>query len=209
MRGGQKGVVVDASSHVVVDGIAVTEVGEEAVHLRRGSSDNVVRRTVIRATGLRTEKFGEGIYVGSAKSNWCTYSDCLPDRSDRNVVEGNDIAETTAESVDIKEGTTGGTVRGNTFSGAGHVRAPTPGSTSRATSGRSSGTSAPTRRRTASRPIAILDGWGARNTFVDNRATVNGPGYGINITKDEDDNRVACSNTAVAAAKGLSNITCS
>ena len=47
------------------------------------------------------------------------YSDCLPDRSDRNVLEGNDIAETTAESVDIKEGTTGGTVRGNTFSGVG------------------------------------------------------------------------------------------
>ena len=93
VRGGQKGVMVDASSHVVVDGIAVTEVGEEAVHLRRGSSDNVVRGSVIRATGLRTEKFGEGIYVGSAKSNWCTYSDCQPDRSDRNVLEGNDIAE--------------------------------------------------------------------------------------------------------------------
>ena len=119
VRGGQKGVMVDASSHVVVDGIAVTEVGEEAVHLRRGSSDNVVRGTVIRATGLRTKKFGEGIYVGSAKSNWCTYSDCQPDRSDRNVLEGNDIAETTAESVDIKEGTTGGTLRGNTFSGVG------------------------------------------------------------------------------------------
>ena len=38
---------------------------------------------------------------------------------------------------------------------------------------------------------------------------MNGPGYAINVTKDEDDNRVACSNTAVAAAKGLSTITCS
>ena len=38
---------------------------------------------------------------------------------------------------------------------------------------------------------------------------MNGPGYGINVTKDADGNRVACSNTAVAAAEGLSTITCS
>jgi len=208
VRGGQKGVVVDASSHVVVDGIEVTEVGEEAVHLRRGSSDNVVRRTVIRATGLRTEKFGEGIYIGSAKSNWCTYSDCLPDRSDRNVVEANDIAETTAESVDIKEGTTGGTVRGNTFSGAG-MSAADAWVNVKGNEWQIVGNVGADAPEDGFQTHRILDGWGARNTFVDNRATVNGPGYGINITKDEDDNHVACSNTAVAAAKGLSNITCS
>jgi hypothetical protein len=38
---------------------------------------------------------------------------------------------------------------------------------------------------------------------------VNGPGYGINVTKDDDDNRVACSNTVEAAGKGLTNISCS
>jgi hypothetical protein len=208
VRGGQKGVVVDASSHIVVDGIEVTEVGEEAVHLRRGSSDNVVRRTVIRATGLRTEKFGEGIYVGSAKSNWCTYSDCQPDRSDRNVVEDNDIAETTAESVDIKEGTTGGTVRGNTFSGAG-MSAADAWVNVKGNEWQIVGNVGADAPEDGFQTHRILDGWGARNTFVDNRATVNGPGYGINITKDEDDNHVACSNTAVAAAKGLSNIVCS
>jgi hypothetical protein len=208
VRGGQKGVMVDASSHVVVDGIAVTEVGEEAVHLRRGSSDNVVRRTVIRSTGLRTEKFGEGIYVGSAKSNWCTYSDCRPDRSDRNVLEGNDIAGTTAESVDIKEGTTGGTLRGNTFSGVGMSAADAwvnvKGNEWQVVG--NVGADAP---EDGFQTHRILDGWGARNTFADNRATVNGPGYGIHVTKDEDDNHVACSNTVEAAGKGLTNITCS
>ena len=208
VRGGQKGVMVDASSHVVVDGIAVTEVGEEAVHLRRGSSDNVIRRTVIRSTGLRTEKFGEGIYVGSAKSNWCTYSDCQPDRSDRNVLEGNDIAGTTAESVDIKEGTTGGTLRGNTFSGAG-MSAADAWVNVKGNEWQIVGNVGADAPEDGFQTHRILDGWGARNTFADNRATVNGPGYGINITKDEDDNHVACSNTAEAAAKGLSNITCS
>ena len=208
VRGGQKGVMVDASSHVVVDGITVSEVGEEAVHLRRGSSDNVVRGPVIRATGLRTKKFGEGIYVGSAKSNWCTYSECLPDRSDRNVLEGNDIAETTAESVDIKEGTTGGTVRGNTFSGAG-MSAADAWVNVKGNEWQIVGNVGADAPEDGFQTHRILDGWGARNTFVDNRATVNGPGYGINITKDEDDNHVACSNTAVAAGKGLSTITCS
>jgi hypothetical protein len=208
VRGGQKGVMVDASSHVVVDGIAVTEVGEEAVHLRRGSSDNVVRGSVIRATGLRTKKFGEGIYVGSAKSNWCTYSDCLPDRSDRNVLEGNDIAETTAESLDIKEGTTGGTVRGNTFSGVG-MSAADAWVNVKGNEWQIVGNVGADAPEDGFQTHRILDGWGARNSFADNRATVNGPGYAINITKDEDDNRVACSNTAVAAAKGLSTITCS
>ena len=156
--------MVDASSHVVVDGIAVTEVGEEAVHLRRGSSDNVVRGSVIRATGLRTKKFGEGIYVGSAKSNWCTYSDCLPDRSDRNVLEGNDIAETTAESVDIKEGTTGGTVRGNTFSGVG-MSAADAWVNVKGNEWQIVGNVGADAPEDGFQTHRILDGWGARNTL--------------------------------------------
>ena len=45
-------------------------------------------------------------------------NDCQPDRSDRNVVKGNKIGQTTAEAVDIKEGTTGGVVEDNTFDGS-------------------------------------------------------------------------------------------
>ncbi len=54
-----------------------------------------------------------------APSNWCTITDCDPDRSDRNVISGNQISGAGSESVDIEEGTTGGAVRGNTFDGAG------------------------------------------------------------------------------------------
>ena len=49
--------------------------------------------------------------VGSAESNWCQRSGCQPDRSDRNLVEGNDIAGTTAEAVDIKACTSDGVLR--------------------------------------------------------------------------------------------------
>ena len=208
VRGGQKGGMVDASSHAVLDGLLVTDIGEEGVHLRRGSSDDVVRGVVVRNTGLRTKKFGEGLYVGSAQSNWCTYSACQPDRSDRNLLEGNDIAGTTAESVDVKEGTTGGILRGNTFSGAGMTAADAwvnvKGNEWQIVG--NTGTDAP---EDGFQTHRILDGWGARNAFADNRALVNGPGYAINITKAADGNSVACSNTAEAADKGLTNITCS
>ena len=64
---------------------------------------------MVRDTGLLRQFYGEGIYVGSAHKNWCKYSDCQPDASDDDIITGNDIADTTAENIDIKEGTTGGT----------------------------------------------------------------------------------------------------
>ena len=98
-----------------VTGLTIYSVGDEALHLRRHSTDNTVSGNTIYDTGNRTAKYGEGIYVGTAESNWCDITDCQPDRSDRNLIEGNTIYDTTAESVDIKEGTTGGTLRGNSY----------------------------------------------------------------------------------------------
>ncbi|WP_344732258.1 hypothetical protein [Nocardioides fonticola] len=113
VEGGQKGVVLDASDEVVLRGLRVTDTGDEAVHLRTGSSGVRVIGTTIRRTGLRMPAFGEGIYVGSAQSNWCALTACRPDRSDHAVLLGNDIAATTAEAIDVKEGTTGCLIRGN------------------------------------------------------------------------------------------------
>ncbi len=208
VRGGQKGVMVDRSNFVTIELLQISEIGDEAIHLRQGSSDNVVRGNVIRATGLRNDKFGEGIYVGSAESNWNKYGvGGGPDLSDRNLIEGNDIAETTAEAVDIKEGTTGGILRGNTFSGSGMTDAETwvnvKGNGWQIVD--NTGSDAP---EDGFQTHRILDGWGARNTFAGNTATVNGPGYGIKITKDDDGNTVACSNIARSAEKGLTNIDC-
>ena len=110
--------MIDNTRGALIDGLLIHDVGDEALHLRTASSDNTVQATTIRRTGLRKAKFGEGIYIGSARSNWCTYTDCGPDRSDRNLIQNNDIADTTAEAIDVKEGTSSGTLRGNTLSGA-------------------------------------------------------------------------------------------
>lgn len=208
LRGGQKGLMADGVQGALIDGISVSGVGDEAIHLRANSTDNVVQRSTVRDTGMRKPQYGEGIYIGTAESNWCDISSCDPDRSDRNLVRNNDIGETTAESVDIKEGTTGGTLSDNTFSGAGM----TEGDSWVDVKGNdwtirgNTGTTAP---EDGMQVHQILDGWGQRNTFSRNRLTVDADGYGINVTKRHDDNVVACSNVARSAGKGLSTIDCS
>ena len=82
---------------------------------------------LIRDTGLLVQFYGEGIYVGSAHKNWCRYSGCQPDRSDGDVMKDNNIADTTAENIDIKEGTTGGKIIGNQFDGTGMVESAATG----------------------------------------------------------------------------------
>jgi hypothetical protein len=166
-----------------------------------------VRATTIRRTGLYVGKFGEGIYIGSARSNWCTHSNCEPDRSDRNLIQANDIAETTAEAIDVKEGTSGGVLRGNTFSGAAMTTADSwvdiKGNDW--TIADNVGIDAP---QNGFQTHTILDGWGERNTFHGNTAVVNAPGYGFHITKRDLGNVVSCTNHVVNAESGLSNVTC-
>lgn len=114
---GQKGVVVDAAEHVTVEGLTVHDVGDEAIHLRTNTVDSLVTGNVIYGTGLRRDTFGEGVYIGSSDANWGILTGGQPDRSDRNVVSYNTMWDLSAEGVDVKEGTTGGTVVGNSFDG--------------------------------------------------------------------------------------------
>ncbi len=206
---GQKGVMADGTVGSVIQGLTVTMIGDEAIHLRRFSTDNTVVGNTVDTTGLRREKFGEGIYVGTAESNWCDISGCAPDTSDRNLVEGNVIRNTTAESIDIKEGTTGGVVRGNTFDGSGMTE---DGADSwvdvKGNDWLIEGNSGANSLLDGFQTHEILDGWGTRNVFRANSAAVNGPGFGFSLTPARD-NVVTCDNTASGAGEGLSNVSCS
>jgi hypothetical protein len=207
LHGGQKGLMADQAVGDVIDGISVSHTGDEAIHLRNGSTDNIVANSTVRDTGLRKAQYGEGIYVGTAQSNWCDVSGCKPDRSDRNTIRDNDVAGTTAENVDIKEGTSHGKLLDNTFSGAGM----TEGDSWVDVKGNSwliagnRGSAAP---EDGIQVHQILDGWGRDNVFRANQLQVDAKGYGINVTKRHDDNVVACSNKASGAAAGLTTIDC-
>jgi hypothetical protein len=202
--------MVDSGVGNLIEGLTVTGTGDEAVHLRRNSTDNVVRGTTIRRTGLRKPKFGEGVYVGTAESNWCKLTGCKPDTSDRNLIEGNDIAGTTAESVDIKEGTSDGIVRGNRFDGAAMEESDAWVNVkgNRWLIEDNVGTASP---EDGFQVHEIEDGWGRDNVFRGNTARVNGPGFAINAAGPEemrDSTTVSCDNVADGAASGLSNVSC-
>ncbi|MHA7287328.1 right-handed parallel beta-helix repeat-containing protein [Arthrobacter sp. MDT3-44] len=206
VRNGQKGVMVDQSTNTVIAGLTVTTTGDEAIHLRKFSTDNRVTGNTISNTGLRKPKFGEGIYVGTAESNWCDISNCEPDRSDRNEISGNTISGTTSENVDIKEGTSDGVLRANSFDGTAIVEADSWVDVK----GRGwviAGNTGANSPQDGFQTHEIVDGWGTENVFRDNVAQVNGPGVGYSL-KPVRDNVVECSNTAFDAGEGLSNEPC-
>lgn len=206
VENGQKGVMADATTHSTIRGLTVSHIGDEAIHLRAHSTDNQVLDNTISDTGLRKPKFGEGIYIGTAESNWCDISDCEPDASDRNLIEGNTISDTTSESIDIKEGTSDGVLRDNTFDGSAITKADSwvdvkgngwliEGNT---------GTAAPD---DGFQTHEILDGWGTGNEFRKNTAEMGGSGVAFAL-EPERDNVVACDNEVTGKEAELSNVDC-
>ena len=208
VTGAQKGVVLDRSSSNRLTGLLVAGTGQEAVHLRAFSSDNVLERSEIRDTGLETAKFGEGVYVGSAVSNWCEYTACKPDASDRNQILDNRIGPNTgAEAIDVKEGTTGGTIRGNVINGRGIRQADSwvDVKGNRWTISRNTGSTAP---EDGFQVHVIRAGWGRDNVFDDNVANLGNGEYGFRIDSEATGTVVGCNNQVTGASKGRSNVGC-
>jgi len=114
-----KGVVLDDADNCQLIGLTVTDIGEEAIHLRSGSSNNLIQNCEISYTGQKEGKagFGEGVYVGSDRKRQgnepgdLDYPDC-----NNNIIENSIIGPfITADAFDIKEGTENTVIRGNTF----------------------------------------------------------------------------------------------
>ncbi|NHC45244.1 right-handed parallel beta-helix repeat-containing protein [Motilibacter aurantiacus] len=209
IRGGLKGLMADRTTDSVLAGLLIERVGHEALHLRSFSKRNTVTGNTIRRTGLKEERFGEGIYVGSAQSNWGKYSGGKPDRSDGNVISRNTVSATTAESVDIKEGTSGGRLVGNRFDGRALSTADQYADSWVDVKGNGwvvTGNVGRNTRRDGFQVHSILDGWGKGNVFSRNRAVVGPDGLAINVDTAEP-NTVRCDNTVSGGAR-LSNVTC-
>jgi hypothetical protein len=207
VRQGKKGVFADGVTDSILRDLTVDTIGDEAVHLRSGSSRNLLQGLDISGTGLRAERFGEGIYVGSSESNWCQVSNCEPDRSDGNSIVGSTIQNTTAEAIDVKEGTTGGVLRDNVFDGSGMRGDADSWVDVKGNDWLIQGNRGTFASGSGFEVHQLLDGWGTGNVFDGNIADVRGPGFGFEL-RPVADNRVTCSNTALAAGQGLSNTTC-
>jgi hypothetical protein len=209
VEGGQKGVLADGSDDDLIYGLFVHSVGDEAIHLREFSSHDTISHCVVRATGLLEQFFGEGIYVGSAHKNWCRYTHCQPDASDDDVIKDNNISGTTAENIDIKEGTTGGQITGNHFDGTGMVEsAATAWVNVKGNHWTITGNTGVSSIKDGFQVHQVYPGWGIGNVFRGNDAQVNGPGHGYYVQNKRLQTIVACNNTVNGASEGLSTIAC-
>jgi hypothetical protein len=223
VRESKKGIVADNSHHTVIDRVTVHHVDEEAVHFRRSSADSVLRDSAISHTGLAQPGYGEAVYLGSANSNWeCHGNSGGVDRSDRVQVLGNRIGPgVAAEHVDVKEGTSGGVIRGNVFDGTGISGQNSADSwvdvkgTGYLIEGNTGTFATPgtfangyETHNPATTP-ALLNGCGT--VWRDNRSDLGGVGqYAIRITSTSKcaglPNVVHASNTVTRAVNGLTNI---
>jgi hypothetical protein len=205
-----KGIVLDGSTHTVLSNLDVGRIGDEAVHFRANSADSAILDSDIHDTGLSQPGFGEGIYVGSANSNWRTVmgSSSQPDRSDRVQIRNNRISRTSAEGIDIKEGSTGGFIVGNTFTDAGLSGANSADSWMdiKGNGYTVTGNSGTTAKLDAVQVHSVLDGWGRNNKLSGNTVVGGVPGYEVWVQSARLSNVVGCKSSA--AGRGLTNVTC-
>lgn len=203
---GQKGIMALGAHHTIIDGVRVHRIGDEAIHFRDNSTDNTVQNSEISDTGLREPGFGEGIYFGQAVSNWPSGQ---PDRSDRNKAIGNSIGPNVrAEALDLKEGTTGGEVRGNTFDGAGMSGANFADSwiDAKGNGYQITGNRGTTSRLDGFQTHVAVSGWGNNNVFSGNTADVRAGGFGFNVASASTGNVVCSNNTVTNAGSGAANV---
>lgn len=208
-----KGLVLDGSSDDLLIGIDVHGIGEEGVHLRAGSSRNVLRDSLVHDTGLVSPGFGEGVYIGSALSHWADFtgSSTTPDKCDQNKVLATTIGPNVgAEEIDVKEGTTGGEIRGNTFDGKGMSGANFADSWMdvKGNGYVIEGNHGQDSLNDGFQTHVVLAGWGNDNVFRANVAKVNGPGYGVRVDPKSTGTIVGCDDVVTGAALGASNVKC-
>ena len=207
VRDGRKGVMVDAGAGNVIQALNVTHIGDEAIHLRSHSTDNLVLDNEVSDTGIRRDKFGEGVYIGSAESNWCEYTGCEPDRSDDNRIEGNHISGVTSEAIDIKEGTVDGVVLDNVIDGAA-IAAADSWIDVKGNSWVVAGNRLEHGPEHGIQTHEIIQGWGSGNAFIDNVLNLDADGFGFDMHGPEATNLVACDNEVVGAGDGFANEDC-
>lgn len=207
----QQGVRLEGSSRSTVRRLAIYNIGQEAFNNRKFSVADTVESNEIYDTGRVTAEYGEGIYVGSYNGVWATLTGGLPDRTDSTVVRNNVIGpNVTAEAIDVKEGTTGGLVVGNSFDGRGMVMSQTwvdswveiKGNGYRVLNNNGKYT-----LRDGFQAYNTISGWGNDNTFSGNVGDLQSTGYGFRIS-GVTGTTVSCDNVATTAGSGLSNIGC-
>jgi hypothetical protein len=217
LRNAGKGIMLDNADNNVLAHLVIEQTGQEAVHFRRCSSGNLLQYSTIRDTGRDIAGFGEGVYVGSDADNWANYS-CDPDLRDKshyNQILNNHFGPNiSAEAIDVKEGTVGGVILGNTFDatglqGANYADSWIDVKGNRYKIGHNRGVQGGnTVLQHGFETHSKAGGWGRNNIFYANVFIMNSGGYGIHIDNagENPGNTVCANNQVTGAGLGVTNI---
>ncbi len=205
-----KGIIVERAKGTVIDSVHVHTIGEEAIAFRACSTDSVLRNSLVEDTGLVTPAYGEGVYVGTAQSNWDKPGrTCIDgkDHSNGTLIEGNTFRTIAAEGADLKEGTDNGTLRNNIFDNTAFSGANYADSAVDAQGNNWRITNNVVRNPSGAfldgmQSHELIPGYGTGNVFSGNRIEGSIRGFGIGLSPQLN-NRVSCDNSAPGAAKGL------
>ncbi|MFL5578210.1 MAG: right-handed parallel beta-helix repeat-containing protein, partial [Gemmatimonadaceae bacterium] len=210
------GIAIVGGNYNVIDNLEVRGVGQAGIHMHSYSSHNIVRNSRVHDTGQYQGAYGEGVYIGSYNGQWCSRTNCQPDRSDANEVRNNVFGPyVKAQNVDIKEGTTGTIVTGNTFSGVGMVsdnynRSWVFVGGNRAVITDNKGSVSLKHGFEEASPLSAGGTtWSTGNVFRRNTADVQSSGYGFSLMGGTSGaNVVGCDNSVTNAGSGFSNVRC-
>ncbi len=115
IRSGAKGIILDNANHCTLVNCEVYEMGQEAIHIRDGSSYTLIDNCYVHDSGKLNDGYGEGIYVGSDNSVWADGDGVVTGEKGKlynkechyNTVSNCTLGPNiTAEPIEIKEGTT-------------------------------------------------------------------------------------------------------
>lgn len=207
VRNANLAIALDGADHNLLTHLEVYDTGQEGIHFRTHSTFNTLQNSYIHDTGIVTAKYGEGVYIGSAVSLWPHYTNGNPDQSDNNQVLNNLIGPTRAEAIDIKEGSTGGVIRGNVMNATGmsgeNANSCVEAKGNNYTiSDNSCTAAAPTRLVYGFQLIVEATGWGHNNTLASNRMTgIPNGSYGVWVdSRLRASTTVRCNNTVNSGA---------
>jgi hypothetical protein len=169
--------------------------------------------------------YAEGIYVGTANSNWINNSNNQVDTCNYNILTGNTFGSLIrSENIDIKEGTVGGEISNNVFNGLGcngnnsadkYVDIKGDYYTIKCNTGQGNSASilngfeVNINKITTKNGLVVNKNFGDYNTFYNNTLNMTGTtGHAIFVNSYSGviHNTVCSNNTAINAASGLCNL---
>lgn len=217
LRNALKGIVLDKANNNRLERLQIEQAGQEGVHFRWCSSYNILQASTISATGVITAEFGEGVYIGSDANKWATYycDTDLRDKSDYNQILDNHFGPNiSAEAIDVKEGTVGGVILGNTFDatglqGANYADSWIDVKGNRYKIGYNRGDQqGNTALQHGFETHSKAGEWGRNNMFYANVLMMSSGGYGIHIdnARENPGNTVCANNQVTGAGLGVTNI---